>query len=172
MVFANRQREAPPGADRAERRLFETRIECAVESGELAEYPRVDPNLLTDEEQEIELQYRDTHIYAIGHGAAANWSLEPDRPPRIWSESMPAVDVPVVTTEVDGLDDEVLVLHDIAEAPFDDDHRADWTPSWTAMTTGLAGSERRRSRFAAGEKAAVRICAQMDAASENGCGRA
>ena len=165
VVFANRQREAPPGADRAERRLFETRIECAVESGELAEYPRVDPNLLTDEEQEIELQYRDTHIYAIGHGAAANWSLEPDRPPRIWSESMPAVDVPVVTTEVDGLDDEVLVLHDIAEAPFETilgrlDAFVDSYEEWVGGQRATAG------RCSAGEKAAARICAQMDVASK------
>ena len=163
VVFANRQREAPPGADRAERRLFEARLECTVESGELAEYPRVDPNLLTDEEQEIELQYRDTQIYAIGHGAAANWSLKPDRPPRIWSESMPAVDVPVVTTEVDGLDDEVLAMHDIAEAPFETilgrfDAFVDSYDEWVGRQRATAG------RLSAGGKAASRICAQMDAA--------
>ena len=163
VVLANRQREAPPGADRAERRLFEARLECAVESGELVEYPRVDSKLLTDEEQEIELQYRDTHIYAIGHGAAANWSLKPDRPPRIWSESMPAVDVPVVTTEVDSLDDEVLVMHDIAEAPFETilgrfDAFVDSYDEWVGGQRATAG------RFSAAEKAASRICAQMDAA--------
>ncbi len=165
VVFANRQREAPPGADRAERRLFEARLECAVESGELAEYPRVDANLLTDEEQEIELQYRDTHIYAIGHGAAADWSLEPGRPPRIWSEYMPAVDVPLVTTEVVGLDDEVLVMHDIAEVPFEAildrfDAFVDGYDEWVGRQRATAG------RFTAGRKAAVRICAQMDTAQE------
>ena len=166
VVFANRQREASPGADRAERRLFEARLECAVESGELVEYPRVDPALLTDEEQEIELQYRDTHIYAIGHGAAADWSLEPDRPPRIWAEYMPAVDVPVVTTDVVGLDDEVLMMHDIAEAPFEVildrfDAFVDGYDEWV-------GRQQETARwFIAGEKAAaIRICAQMDAARE------
>ena len=164
VVFANRQREAPPGADRAERRLFEARLECSVESGELVEYPRVDPALLTGEEQEIELQYRDTHIYAIGHGAAADWLLEPDRPPRIWSEYMPAVDVPVVTTEVVGLDDEVLMMHDIAEAPFEAildrfDAFVDGYDEWV-------GRQQETARwFTAGENAAAtRICAQMDAA--------
>ena len=165
VVFANRRHEAPPGADRAERRLFEARLECTVESGELAEYPRVDPNLLTDEEQEIELQYRDTHIYAIGHGAAADWSLEPDRPPRIWSEYMPAVDVPVVTTKVVGLDEEVLVMHDIAEAPVEAildriDAFVDGYDEWVVRQRATAG------QFAAGEKAAARICAEMDAATE------
>ena len=165
VVFANRQREAPPGADRAERRLFEARLECAVESGELAEYPRVDPNLLTDEEQEIELQYRDTHIYAIGHGAAADWSLEPDRPPRIRSEHMPGVDVPVVTTRVAGLDDDVLVMHDIAEAPFEAildrfDAFVNGYGEWVGRQRAAAGG------FSTGKKAAARICARMDAARE------
>ena len=162
VVFANRRREAPPGADRAERRLFEARLECVVDSGELVEYPRVDPSLLTDEEQEIELRYRDMHIYAIGHGAAADWSVEPGRPPRIWSEYMPAVDVPVVTTEIVDLDRRVLVMHDIAGAPFEttlDRFEAfvDRYDEWVGRQRETAG------RLSTGEEAAVRICAQMDA---------
>ena len=60
--------------DRVDKSLFEARLECAIESGELVEYPRVDPSLLSEEEQEIELQYREQRIYAVGHGAAANWT--------------------------------------------------------------------------------------------------
>ena len=166
VVFANRQCEVPPGADRAERRLFEARLECTVESGELAEYPRVDAALLTDEDQEIELQYRDKHIYAIGHGAAADWSLEPDRSPCIWSEYIPAVDVPVVTTEVGGLDDEVLIMHDIAEAPFEVildrlDAFVDAYGEWVGRQREASGQF-----TAAEEEAATRICAQMDVARE------
>ena len=58
--------------DRVSLALFEARLECVIESGALAEYPRVDPSLLTVEEVELELQYRNQKIYAIGHGAAAN----------------------------------------------------------------------------------------------------
>ncbi len=166
VVFANRQREAPPGSDRAERRLFEARLECELEAGELAEYPRVDPTLLTDEEQEIELRYRDTHIYAIGHGAAADWALEAGRPPRIWSECMPAVQVPAVTTRVAGLDDDVLVMHDIAEAPFEAildrfDAFVDGYGEW------VGGQRASARRLTAGHNAAAtRICARMDTARE------
>ena len=167
VVFANRQREARPGADRAERRLFEARLECVVEAGELVEYPRVDPALLTDEEQEIELRYRDTHIYAIGHGTAADWALEPGRPPRIRSACMPAVDVPLVTTQVDGVDDRVLTMHDIAgEETFREclsgfEAFVDAYGAWV-------GRQRSAARwFTAGERAAAdRICARMDAARE------
>ena len=166
VVFANRRREAPPGSDRAERRLFEARLECELEAGELAEYPRVDPALLTDEEQEIELRYRATHIYAIGHGAAADWAMEAGRPPRIWSECMPAVEVPDVTTRVDGLDDDVLVMHDIAEASFDAilerlDAFVDGYGEWVG---GQWASARRLST--GDEAASTRICSRMDKARE------
>ena len=166
VVFANRQREAPPGADRAERRLFEARLECAVEAGELAEYPRVDPALLSDEEQEIELRYRDAQIFAIGHGAAANWALEPGRLPRIWSECMPAVDVPDVTTQVGDIDEAVLVMHDIAQAPFEAmldrfDAFVDGYEAWVGRERAAAdGFTNCRNA------AATRICAQMDAARD------
>ncbi len=165
VAFANRRREAPPGYDRAERRLFEARLECEIEAGELAEYPGVDPALLTDEEQEIELRYRDTRIYAIGHGAAADWELEAGRP-RIWSECMPAVEVPSVTTRVAGLDDGVLVMRDIAEAPFGAvldrfDAFVDGYDEWVGRQRASAG------RLAAGEEAAAtRTCARMDKARE------
>ena len=164
VVFANRRREAPPGSDRAERRLFEARLECELETGELAEYPRVDPALLTEEEQEIELRYRATHIYAIGHGAAADWALEAGRPPRIWSECMPAVEVPAVTTRVAGLDDDVLVMQDIAEAPFEAildrfDAFVDGYDEW------VGGQRAKERRLAVGdEAAATRLCARMDEA--------
>ena len=62
--------------NRVEKSLFEARIECVIESGTLVDYPRVDPSLLTEEEQELELQYRQQRIYAIGHGAAVDWELQ------------------------------------------------------------------------------------------------
>ena len=83
--------------DRVHKALFEARLECVIESGELVDYPRVDPSLLTDEEQELELQYREQRIYAVGHGAAADWDVMPGRAARIRSEFMPHAEVPMMT---------------------------------------------------------------------------
>ena len=96
--------------------LFEARLECVVEGGELVDYPRVDPSLLSDEEQELELQYREQRIYAVGHGAAANWDVRSGRAARIWSEFMPDAEVPMMTVNIGG-DDAVLRLARLAEAP-------------------------------------------------------
>ena len=101
---------------RVSRSLFEARLECVIESGELVDYPRVDPSLLTEEEQELELQYREQRIYAVGHGAAANWEVRPGGAARIWSEFMPEAEVPMMTVNIGG-DDAVLRLARLAEAP-------------------------------------------------------
>ena len=116
VVFANRRKPARIGEDRDERCLFEAGLECEVVNGELAEYPRVDPSLLTEEEQELELQYREKRIYAVGHGAAVDWSVESGTPPTIRTRFMPEVDVPLVTVKARGVDEDVLVMKDLAEA--------------------------------------------------------
>ena len=82
--------------DRIEASLFEVELECEILEGELADYPRVESSLLTDEEQELELQYRDRRILAVGHGAAADWEEVKGRP-RVRCDFMPAVEVPLVT---------------------------------------------------------------------------
>ena len=99
--------------------LFEMQLTCFLEAGELAEYPRVDGSLLTEEEQELELQYRDRHIFAVGHGGAVNWILEEGRPPCIQTDFMPAVQVPQVTTELPETELPVLSMHWLACEPLD-----------------------------------------------------
>lgn len=97
--------------------LFETRLTCFVEEGALSEYPRVEKALLTEEEQELELQYRHKHIYAMGHGAAVDWVLEGNRPPRIETTFMPTVEVPQVSTDLSDAQWDVLGMHFLATAP-------------------------------------------------------
>lgn len=112
----NRQEWEGSGDQRAnkvennKKALFETKLSCHFEEGEVGTYPRVDKSLLTEEEQELELQYRHKHIYAIGHGAAVNWNEEQRKIKEVWSEFMPAVEVPQVTADTSSNNDAVLDL--------------------------------------------------------------
>ena len=153
--------EAPPGPrtrDRVAKSLFEARLECVVESGELVEYPRVDPSLLTEEEQELELQYREQRIYAIGHGAAADWDVAPGRAARIWSDFLPEAEAPMMTVDTGG-DDAVLDLARLADSSVMDDlarfvgDYSDWIEEQRRVASGL---------WTPGERAtAARICGRM-----------
>lgn len=102
--------------ERIEHSLFEVNLRCFLEAGEIGNYPRVDKCLLNEEDQELELQYKHRHIYAIGHGAAVDWKVEQGRVKEIWAEFMPAVEVPQVTADVAGDDNRVLGLAHLANS--------------------------------------------------------
>ena len=99
--------------------LFQARLRCHIRSGKLLEYPRVDRTLLTAEEREIELQYRDRAIYAVGHGAAVGWKVDGPDDPKIWSDFMPSVEVRRVRTSARPTDRGALDLHRLATEPPD-----------------------------------------------------
>ena len=148
-------------SDRVSKSLFEARLECVIESGELVDYPRVDPSLLTEEEQELELQYREQRIYAVGHGAAANWDVRLGRTARIWSEFMPDAEVPMMTVDIGG-DDAVLRLARLAEAPILEelDQFVDGYAGWVTEQENIASG----LRNAAEQAAANRMCRRMSLA--------
>jgi len=98
-----------------EHTLFEVALNCQIHSGTVGDYPRVDPSLLSEEERELELQYQSRNIYAIGHGAAADWKEKGNHVTHIWSDFIPTVEVPTVTTEIKGGDKEVLQMRFLAQ---------------------------------------------------------
>ena len=161
--------------DRVAKSLFEADLSCVVEGGDLVDYPRVDPSLLTEEEQELELQYRERRIYALGHGAAASWDVEPGRQARVRSDFMPETEVPMVTVDTGG-DDAVLRLSRLAEALTADGPgqfsgvdapMADALERFVAgYADWIAGQQRTASELPGhGERAtANRICGRMNVA--------
>ena len=92
----------------AEGSLFEAGLRCFIPEQNVRNYPRVSYALLSDEEQELELRYKDERVYAIGHGVAVDWLLKNDSI-EIFSDFMPIVEVPQVTANT-GNSDEVLTF--------------------------------------------------------------
>ncbi len=91
-----------------ENTLFEIEFLCIVESGNVDVYPSKNKALLSDEEKEIELRYKDLHIYAVGHGTAVNWKRNKQKQMEIWTDFLPTVEVPQVTADTGGKSDRVL----------------------------------------------------------------
>ncbi|HKI73206.1 MAG TPA: helicase-related protein [Pseudomonadales bacterium] len=92
-----------------------------IDAGDVSVYPRVNRRLrdreeqeLDREEQEIELQYAHRHIYAIGHGCAANWEVDDGKVVELRSETMPAVEVPQMTADTGSGGEPVLSLARLA----------------------------------------------------------
>ena len=153
-------------AERVEKSLFNAKLECVIEAGKLAEYPRVVPSLLTEEEQELEFQYKEKHIYAVGHGAAVSWSVESDRNEAcIWTEFMPEVEVPKMTTDLKNGDKQVLDLQYLATGQWDDllKKLEDFTTQYSDWITEQKNScTKKLSR--SDKKIAMHICGRMEEA--------
>lgn len=96
--------------DREEKTLFEASLRAVIDSGSVGDYPRVDFSLLSDEERELEFQYRHRKIYAVGHGSAVDWQESNGRVTAIWLDFLPTVEVPQVTADTAGDSGQVLSL--------------------------------------------------------------
>lgn len=120
---------------RSEKTLFEASLRCVIDSGEVGAYPRVDRSLLDEEEQEIELQYNHRHVYAIGHGCAAEWEVSEGEVIKIYSDTMPVLEVPQMTADTGALGDPVLSLARLSGI---DEMHADIQPELTSFVDGYA----------------------------------
>ena len=138
---------------RAEKTLFEASLRCVIDAGEVGAYPRADQSLLSEEAQEIELQYVHKKIYAIGHGCAANWELEDGKVKELISETMPEVEVPQMLADTGSDGKPVLSLSRLAG--MDKEHAnllpelkrfireyTKWVAGQQAHASGLAAEDR------------------------------
>lgn len=122
--------------ERTKATLFEARLRCVIDDGEVGVYPRVDRSLLDDEEQEVELQYVRRHIYAIGHGCATDWEVSSGRVTELRTETMPAVEVPQMTADTGTGGEDVLCLSRLARA--DTHYESELAPKLKAFVDGYA----------------------------------
>ncbi len=118
-VFPDEISQFEYGNKQNELSIFETQLECIIESGEVGTYPRVDPHLLSEEDQELELQYKSRRIFAVGHGAAVDWEVENGCVSKIRTDFFPKVEVPQISVDSDELKTNVLELEYLSQYPSD-----------------------------------------------------
>ena len=82
--------------------LFEADLKCSITSGRILELPRTERSEMTESELELELQYRSRKIFAVGHAAAVDWEVKHGSVPQVWSEFMPTVEMPALSTNPQG----------------------------------------------------------------------
>ncbi|GLZ43614.1 helicase-related protein [Actinokineospora sp. NBRC 105648] len=58
--------------------LYQVDLHCRPTTGSITRYPSKPHTSGDTEAAELELQYRDVHVYAIGHGCAATWAERAD----------------------------------------------------------------------------------------------
>lgn len=107
--------------ERNEFTLFEVKLKCILEEGLVGAYPAKNKALLNSEEREIELRYKDLKIFAVGHGTAVDWELNKNNQMEIWSDFLPAVEVPQVTADTGDRESKVLSFGFLSEVEKNDE---------------------------------------------------
>jgi len=116
--------------------LYQSYFEVTVENGYLKKYPESQRpfDQLDEEEQSLSLLYRDSAIWAIGHGCAAGWDVRPGEiPEKIFADVFPAVETPSMTPNIHDKDGNPvqLKMRDLADlGDFSPDNPG---PGWKSM---------------------------------------
>lgn len=106
--------------NRVENALFEVALSCHFDKSALRNYPRVSKELLTEEEKELELRYKDQMVYAIGHGVAVDWKEVQNDEIMLFSDFMPSYEVPQVTADTADSSSRVLEFEFLQNLQHDD----------------------------------------------------
>jgi hypothetical protein len=93
--------------------LFESELSCRVVSGVVGDYPRTNPSLMSAEDRELAIQFRHNKVFAVGHGAGADW-IDEDGVTIISTSFMPIAEIPQVTADTGSNEDLALDLDHLA----------------------------------------------------------
>lgn len=121
--------------------LFQSCFNVRIEGGTLLPYPQSPrPSEAMDEdEQSMELLYRDARCWAIGHGCAAGWQDSADNPELLVADVMPTVELPSMTPDIE-VDGEPLriSMSELASLPSAGDQNSGAWPALDALVQGYA----------------------------------
>lgn len=153
--------------DRDQLCLFEVTLECRVAAGRVGDYPKAALQLLSDEDQELSIQYRRKRVLAVGHGAGVDWQSDAYGITTIRTDFMPTTEVPSVTADTADANDPTLDLDCLAAIEEDVAvvERLDGFVDAYERWMGAARAD--ANRFGPAErKVADRIIARMTRATE------
>lgn len=144
--------------------VFQVHARCRPESGRLRRYPAGRHSHRDHEAEELDFQYRDNAVYAVGHGVAADWDRSEREPSWVETTFLPISVVPDVAFEVPG-DPEALKLSRLMTIADDEavipllDAFVDGYERWAHASRRAA--EKAPEEF---QKAATRLVSRMDTA--------
>lgn len=76
--------------------LFQVEFSCSPIDGTFTPYVDQFNYFKSDEENELDFQYRNEKTYAVGHGCAAHWEIDQGKVDKVSTTSIPTHEVPIV----------------------------------------------------------------------------
>jgi hypothetical protein len=114
VVLVNQRIQPERTGVRPEDCLFQIELRCSLPGADIKSYPPARQTHTDEEAEELELLYRDVPVFAIGHGAAADWDLSSAPPAWVGTSFLPMHVVPDIAFDLPGAGP-VLELEHLAE---------------------------------------------------------
>lgn len=76
--------------------LFQVQFSCTPIDGDFTPYDDRIDFFKSDEDHELDFQYRNEKTYAVGHGCAAHWEVKENRVETVSTKSIPTHEVPII----------------------------------------------------------------------------
>jgi hypothetical protein len=104
---------------RIEDSRFQIGLEVFAAKGKITAYPRTYIKSLDEEEEELNIIYRDNISYAVGHGCSVEWDLDDKKEvSSLKTVYLPSKEVPEISPEIPGLDNRVMSLQLLADTKY------------------------------------------------------
>ena len=122
--------ETKSKGSKVEETLFQTYLDLSISNGEFSPYPESNSSQEYEDKDDasLKLLYRDSAIWAIGHGCAAGWNNSKERPTKIFLDVFPVAELPSMTPDIsDRYDNQItLSMRDCADIS-DDQNDETWS---------------------------------------------
>jgi hypothetical protein len=84
--------------------IYQVGFKCILNSGKIKKYPSISRLSFDDEEEELELQYENKTLFAIGHGCSAIWDLNSKEIKSVETSWIPEVEMKGIDFKIDSLE--------------------------------------------------------------------
>ena len=98
--IVNDRVESKGGLARSQQAFFQVGMEVEPLSGEIRPYPKRISKNTSQQEQVLDLNFKDQKTYAVGHGCSASWREEESKVVSVCIDFMPMHDVPRMAATV------------------------------------------------------------------------
>jgi hypothetical protein len=104
--------ETKSKGNKVEGTLFQTYFDLSISNGEFIPYPESNSFKEHEDKDDLSLKllYRDSAIWAIGHGCAAGWDKSAKWPSTIYLDVFPVAELPSMTPDISDRDNKHITL--------------------------------------------------------------
>jgi hypothetical protein len=104
VTLINKKSQQPEEKLKPEDCIYQVGFKCILNSGKIKKYPSISRLSFDEEEEELELQYKNKTLFAIGHGCSVIWDINTKDIKSVETSWIPEVEMKGIDFKIDSLE--------------------------------------------------------------------